>query len=181
VRGETGLRKEGRASVYELRVRRPDGELRRIRVSAVPWTNGGGRFVGTIGAIVDVTAESAAQDALRDALARLRRSVEGTVQATAALERDARPVHRRPPAPRREAGAGDGRELKLDEERCEGVYLSALTHDVGKISIPAEILAKPGRLLSVEFELIKTHALLGHERSRDRVPLAGGGRRTAAP
>jgi PAS domain S-box-containing protein/putative nucleotidyltransferase with HDIG domain len=163
VRSETGRRREGRTSVYELRVRRPDDQIRRIRVSAVPWTNGGGRFVGTIGAIVDVTAESAAQDALRDALVRLRRSVEGTVQATAALSEMRDPYtagHQRRVAKLARTMA---RELGLGDEQAEGVYLSALTHDVGKISIPAEILAKPGRLLSVEFELIKTHAQLGHE------------------
>jgi HD-GYP domain-containing protein (c-di-GMP phosphodiesterase class II) len=31
-------------------------------------------------------------------------------------------------------------------------------HDIGKISIPAEILAKPARLSAAEFEIIKLHA-----------------------
>jgi HD-GYP domain-containing protein (c-di-GMP phosphodiesterase class II) len=36
-------------------------------------------------------------------------------------------------------------------------------HDIGKISIPGEILAKPGKLTNVEFELIKNHAMYGWE------------------
>ncbi|MEI6267136.1 MAG: HD domain-containing phosphohydrolase [bacterium] len=40
---------------------------------------------------------------------------------------------------------------------------AALLHDIGKIGIPAEILAKPGRLAPVEFDLIKSHSQLGYE------------------
>ena len=33
----------------------------------------------------------------------------------------------------------------------------AILHDIGKITIPAEILSKPGKLSAIEFELIKGH------------------------
>lgn len=36
-------------------------------------------------------------------------------------------------------------------------------HDVGKITIPTEILARPGRLSALEFELIKSHTTIGHK------------------
>jgi HD-GYP domain-containing protein (c-di-GMP phosphodiesterase class II) len=45
----------------------------------------------------------------------------------------------------------------------DGLRLAALIHDVGKISVPAEILSKPGRLGQNEFELIKVHAQAGHD------------------
>jgi len=40
----------------------------------------------------------------------------------------------------------------------EGVRVAGMLHDVGKITIPAEILSKPGRLTEMEFELIKGHS-----------------------
>jgi len=55
------------------------------------------------------------------------------------------------------------REIGLDKQRIEAIYYASLVHDIGKISIPGEILAKPGRLSSVEFELIKNHARYGWE------------------
>ena len=55
------------------------------------------------------------------------------------------------------------KELHLVEEQMEGIHLSGVVHDVGKIQIPAEILAKPGRLTTLEFELIKQHAQSGYE------------------
>ncbi|RHR33149.1 diguanylate cyclase [Clostridium sp. AF19-22AC] len=40
-------------------------------------------------------------------------------------------------------------------------------HDIGKISIPGEILNKPGRLTAEEFEIIKTHSVIGSEMLED--------------
>ena len=40
-------------------------------------------------------------------------------------------------------------------------------HDIGKISIPTEILAKPGKLSSAEFTLIKGHAQAGYDVLKD--------------
>ena len=56
-----------------------------------------------------------------------------------------------------------GEKMGLDADRIQGLRLAATIHDLGKIGIPAEILAKPGRLTPIEFELIKEHAQLGSE------------------
>ncbi len=50
-----------------------------------------------------------------------------------------------------------------DEAFLERVYYAGLVHDLGKIVIPSSILSKPGRLNTVEFEIIKNHALHGWE------------------
>ena len=49
------------------------------------------------------------------------------------------------------------RKLDLDAETVEATRVAGLLHDVGKISIPAEILTKPTRLAPVEWEMIKLH------------------------
>ncbi|MGB9836273.1 MAG: HD domain-containing phosphohydrolase [Candidatus Saccharicenans sp.] len=59
------------------------------------------------------------------------------------------------------------REMNLDESRIQAVRLAAMIHDVGKIAIPPEILNKPGRLTSIEMELIKTHPTVGYEILKD--------------
>ena len=60
-----------------------------------------------------------------------------------------------------------GKLLDLDEDRIEGLRLGASIHDLGKLSIPTEILSKPSRLLPMEFELIKTHPGLGADIVRE--------------
>ena len=53
-------------------------------------------------------------------------------------------------------------EMGASEDMIEDIRVAALIHDVGKISVPAEILSKPGALSRPEFELIKGHAEAGY-------------------
>jgi HD-GYP domain-containing protein (c-di-GMP phosphodiesterase class II) len=56
-----------------------------------------------------------------------------------------------------------GERLKVSQDCLDGLYLGGLVHDVGKVSIPAELLVKPGRLSAEEYALIKTHVPAGCE------------------
>lgn len=56
-----------------------------------------------------------------------------------------------------------GKEMGLEEHRLRGLHLAATVHDLGKIHIPADILAKPGRLTAAEFGLVKTHPEVGYK------------------
>jgi len=53
--------------------------------------------------------------------------------------------------------------LGYSDEECEHIRVAAQLHDIGKLSIPAEILSKPGKLLAVEYELVKGHAWAAYE------------------
>jgi len=56
-----------------------------------------------------------------------------------------------------------GRKLGLPEEILKNLSLAASMHDLGKIAIDDSILNKPGKLSEDEFEVIKTHTVLGYE------------------
>lgn len=56
-----------------------------------------------------------------------------------------------------------GKRLGLSEEKCLGLYLGGVLHDIGKIAIPETILTKPGELKDVEWKLIKSHPIVGYE------------------
>jgi putative nucleotidyltransferase with HDIG domain len=58
-------------------------------------------------------------------------------------------------------------EMGLSAEEIEGVRLAAVIHDIGKISIPAEILSKPVSLTEIEYQLIKTHPQTGYDILKD--------------
>ena len=53
--------------------------------------------------------------------------------------------------------------VNLPADAVEGVYMAASIHDIGKISVPAEILCKPGKLMPLEYELIKHHVQAGYD------------------
>jgi putative nucleotidyltransferase with HDIG domain len=53
--------------------------------------------------------------------------------------------------------------IGLSEDQIEGVYVAASIHDIGKISLPAEILSKPIKLTEIEISLIQAHAQAGYD------------------
>ena len=59
----------------------------------------------------------------------------------------------------------------LSERTIELLFKSAPLHDIGKVGIPDHILLKPGRLDEAEFEVMKTHSVLG----RDALPCEENG------
>ena len=54
-----------------------------------------------------------------------------------------------------------GKALGLGDNDCDDLYHAGLLHDLGKVSIPAEILNKPGKLTSEEYALMKQHPTEG--------------------
>lgn len=60
-----------------------------------------------------------------------------------------------------------GTEMGLAQHQLEGLKVGGYLHDVGKTSIPLEILVKPGKLTPLEYEMVKTHALAGYEVLKD--------------
>jgi putative two-component system response regulator len=54
-------------------------------------------------------------------------------------------------------------EMKLTEEQIAAIHVAATLHDIGKISVPSEILTKPGRLSDLEREIIKTHCKVAND------------------
>jgi diguanylate cyclase (GGDEF)-like protein/putative nucleotidyltransferase with HDIG domain len=65
------------------------------------------------------------------------------------------------------------RGLALDEQEVQRIRYAALLHDIGKVAIPDDILHKPDKLNDEEFEVMKTHTIVG-ERILRAIPGLGG-------
>jgi len=103
-----------------------------------------------------VTEVSAAGDQVRE-------SLQGIIQVISLIIETRDPYtagHQRGVADLAQAIA---RRMGLTEERIEGIRLAALVHDLGKISTPAEILAKPTKLTEAEMSMIRLHPWSGYE------------------
>jgi PAS domain S-box-containing protein/putative nucleotidyltransferase with HDIG domain len=55
------------------------------------------------------------------------------------------------------------KELQLCPNKIKGIQVASLIHDIGKIAVPIEILSKPGKISSHEFNIIKEHPFVGYE------------------
>ncbi len=55
------------------------------------------------------------------------------------------------------------KEMGLPAWQIDGIRVAGLLHDIGKVTVPTEILSKPGKLSAMEFSLIKDHPRAGFE------------------
>ncbi len=103
------------------------------------------------------------EEQLKHALGKLEKVLGGTIEVVASI------VERRDPYTaghqRRVANMAHlmAAEMNLAQERTEAVRLAGLVHDVGKISVPSEILSNPGRLSEMEMGIIKQHSEVGYD------------------
>jgi len=111
----------------------------------------------------EIAERMKAEEALQQSYKRLRRTLEATAAAlSSALEkRDPYTAgHQQRVA---QLACFIAEEMGLSEERIEGIHMAGVLHDIGKISVPGEILSKPGKLSEVEFSIIKSHPDIGYE------------------
>lgn len=108
-------------------------------------------------------AREAASDELEQSYVKLRTTLEETVNALASATEKRDPYtagHQRRVT---QLACAIAKEMDMSEEQIEGIRIAGLLHDIGKISVPAEILSKPGRLSDSEFSIIKLHSEIGYD------------------
>jgi PAS domain S-box-containing protein len=111
----------------------------------------------------DITERRLSEKKLQKSMQQLRQNLAGTIQAMARTveSRDAYTAgHQRRTTNIARAIAY---EMGLSKQTIDGIRMAGVVHDLGKISIPAEILSKPGVLSDSEFSLIKQHPQAGFE------------------
>ena len=99
----------------------------------------------------------------KQATERLQKVLEGTIQAVGLTTETRDPYtagHQRRVAL---LACAVAREIGLCEEQVESIRVAGLMHDIGKMSVPAEILSKPSRLTEIEFNLIKAHPKVAYD------------------
>jgi putative nucleotidyltransferase with HDIG domain len=60
-------------------------------------------------------------------------------------------------------GSAIARAMGLDDDMAESIRIAGLVHDIGNMSVPSEILSKPGRLTEMEFNFVKLHPRSGYD------------------
>jgi PAS domain S-box-containing protein len=169
-----GLMADGYVDNLEARFRRKDGTVTTALMSA--------RVIDIEGepCILSVTRDISERKAAEAELRRRERQLEGLLQErernlellgdslSSLIEVVGQVVEMRDPYTaghqRRvaELGVRIMQELGATASQTEEVRLAALIHDVGKVSVPAEVLTKPSKLSPVELELMKGHSEAGY-------------------
>jgi len=148
---------------YEIQIPHKDGNPCWLEVSEFPVCNEDGDVDGVECIFHNISDRKRAELGLQTSVEKLRKALAGTIQAMALTveTRDAYTAgHQRRVT---NLARTISQEMGLSENEVDGIRMAGVIHDLGKISVPAEILSKPGKLSVLEFSLIKTHPQTGYD------------------
>jgi PAS domain S-box-containing protein len=115
----------------------------------------------------DITDRKLAEKQLQQTLESLRRAVNTTIQVMVSAVEARDPYTSGHQIRSADLARAIAKEMGLPQDKIDGIRMAGSIHDIGKLSIPAEILSKPTKLSDIEFSLIKAHAQRGYEMLRD--------------
>jgi PAS domain S-box-containing protein/putative nucleotidyltransferase with HDIG domain len=148
-------------SVFETRHRRKDGTIIEVEISCQPLALNGQTML--YNSAREVTEKKRAEQQILDQIEQLKIAFMSTVEVATTICEMRDPYtagHERRVA---NIAAAIGIELGLDAHRQEGLRVAGHLHDIGKISVPSEILSKPGKLSPTQLKLIQEHAQAGYD------------------
>ena len=160
------LQSQGKITVSkDLPIKRKDGSIFYADINSKSIMLGGKQYLA--GIFHDTTERKQSEEQLSQSIAKLRTTLEKTVNAlsSAVAKRDPYTANHQQRVT--QLACAIASEMGMLNEQVDGIRIAALLHDIGKISVPAEILSKPGKLTNNEFNLIKTHSLTGYDILKD--------------
>jgi putative nucleotidyltransferase with HDIG domain len=139
------------------------GKNRYVVFDAAPIRDENGKLIAAIETLQDITDRNQAEEKLKDTLESLRKAVGTTIQVMVSAVEARDPYTSGHQIRSANLARTIATEMGLSQEKIEGIRMAGSIHDIGKLSIPAEILSKPTKLSELEFSLIKEHAQQGYE------------------
>ncbi len=152
---------------FDHRIVLRTGEIRVVHEQGVAQFDKSGKPIRMFGTAQDITDLKKAEERLLETLQSLRKAYGGIVQVLSIASEVRDPYtagHQKRVA---DLARSIAQEMGLTPECVEGLRLAGNIHDIGKLSIPAEILSKPTRLSKIEFSMIQSHAQIGHDILKD--------------
>ncbi len=143
--------------------KRKDGVLVRLSLSVSPILNTARAVVGICAIARDITKSTRNEKELRATVKKLRRSFINTINLIA-LTMGTRDAYTAGHQKRVSSLARSiGQKMKLPKDTVENIRMAGTIHDIGKMSVPTEILTKPSALMDIEMALIEVHPQSGYD------------------
>lgn len=133
-----------------------------VKIKGVPIFEEG-IYSGAVLLLNDNTESIMAEEKLRRSFAMLQKATEDIIQAMSSTSEIRDPYTAGHQKKVCELAVAIGKEMNITEEQLQGVKFAAMIHDIGKISVPSDILSKPGKIGKTEFEVVKGHSQTGYE------------------
>ena len=156
------IENNGYVKDYEVKLCKNDGEAMICLITSTERLANGGSIREYQTIVRDVTEQSLNQRRLRETLDMLRRNLNGVIKCVEHIIEMKDPYtvgHQRRVT---DLARTIAKEMGLAKSQRDAIRMAGNIHDIGKISVPAEILSKPGQLTETELSLLKGHASIGY-------------------
>ena len=147
---------------YETIRKRKDGTLIPVSISSSSVLISG-KTHGRIVLYQDISQRKQAEQKVEEGYKKLQKTMEATINTISKIIETRDPYTAGHQNKVSKLATAIAQEIQLSEEEIKGIRIASLVHDIGKMSIPAEILSKPSRLSDLEFNLIKNHPKIGYD------------------
>ena len=167
VRYKKIIEEQGIIQEFETQHYKKDGSIIWISINARTVKGEAGKLLYYEGTIEDITSSKLAEEELQKTLEKLRKSLSGTIKTMSLIVETRDPYtagHQRKVSSLAWVIA---QEMGLSNDTVDTIRMAGIIHDIGKISVPAEILSKPGILTKIEMSLIKVHSQSGYDILKD--------------
>ena len=151
----------------EFQMRRKDGSVFPTEHTVTEILDDLGHRTIVVSVVRDITERKRSEEELLRTLESLRKAVGTTIQVMVSAVETRDPYTAGHQLRSADLARSIAMEMGLPQEKTEGLRMAGSIHDIGKLSIPAEILSKPTKLSEIEFALIKEHAHKGFEMLKD--------------
>ncbi len=158
---------KGFVSGFEVEFYKKDGSKFWVVINARTVKDEQGEILYIEGLIEDISIRKHAEELLHQTLDSLRKAVSTTIQVLVSAVEMKDPYTAGHQLRVADLARAIATEMKLSYDKIEGIRMAGSIHDIGKLSIPAEILSKPTKLTNIEFSLIKEHPQTGYEMLKD--------------
>jgi PAS domain S-box-containing protein len=152
---------------FEGIVRLPDSTTKVFHNHLVPDRSLKDEIMGYYVLVSDITDSKRVEKELQNTLESLRRAVNTTIQVMVSAVEVRDPYTSGHQVRSADLARAIATEMGLPQDKIDAIRMAGSIHDIGKLSIPAEILSKPTKLSEIEFSLIKEHARRGFEMLKD--------------
>jgi putative nucleotidyltransferase with HDIG domain len=151
--------------VYSFRVIGQDGTVIwcELNAAVIQWKG----KPATLNFLNNITERRKSEEELKQTLESLRKSIGATIQTMVSAVEMRDPYTAGHQLRVADLACSIAAEIGLPQDKIDGIRMAGSIHDIGKLSIPAEILSKPTKLTDIEFSLIKEHSRSGYEMLKD--------------
>jgi len=156
------IAQKGSVREFEAKLCKKDGTKIDCLITSTARLARDKSIIGYQGIVRDISELASNRKQLEKTLKELRKVLGGTIEAMALTVETRDPYtagHQRRVS---NLARSIATEMGVSEDQIQGIRLAGVIHDVGKISVPGEILSKPGKISTNEFGIIKEHPQVGY-------------------